>query len=62
MMEEKKLNPMTESEQKNASSGERRIKIIVKRSFGDRSVMELYSDYVAEKILTDKRVTERGIA
>ena len=62
MMEEKKLNPMTESEQKNAPSGERRIKIIVKRNFGDRSVMELYSDYVAEKILTDKRIAERGIA
>ena len=62
MMEEKKLNPLTESEQKNAPAGERRIKIIVKRSFGDRSVMELYSDYVAEKILTDKRIAERGIA
>ena len=61
-MEEKKLNTMTESEQKNALAGERRIKIIVKRSFGDRSVIELYSDYVAEKILNDKRVTERGIA
>ena len=53
---------MIESEQKNILSGERRIKIIVKRSFGDRSVMELYSDYVAEKILTDKRIAERGIA
>ena len=53
---------MIESEQKNAPAGERRIKIIVKRSFGDRSVMELYSDYVAEKILTDKRIAERGIA
>ena len=53
---------MTESEQKNVPVGERRIKIIVKRSFGDRSVMELYSDYVAEKILTDKRTAERGIA
>ncbi len=61
-MEEKKLNPMPESEQKNVPSGERRIKIIVKHSFGDRSVMELYSDYVAEKILTDKRIAERGIA
>ena len=61
-MEEKKLNTMTESEQKNAPAGERRIKIIVKRSFGDRSVIELYSDYVAEKILNAKRVTERGIA
>lgn len=62
MMEEKKLNPMIESDQKNAPTGARRIKIIVKRSFGDRSVMELYSDYVAEKILSDKRVAERGIA
>ena len=53
---------MTESEQNNAPVGERRIKIIIKRSFGDRSVMELYSDYVAEKILTDKRIAERGIA
>ena len=53
---------MPESEQKNVPSGERRIKIIVKHSFGDRSVMELYSDYVAEKILTDKRIAERGIA
>ena len=61
-MEEKKQNPMTESEQKNAPAGERRIKIIVKRSFGDRSVMELYSDYVAEKIMTDKRTAERVIA
>ena len=61
-MEEKKLNPMTESELKNVPAGERRIKIIVKRCFGDRSVMELYSDYVAEKILTDKRTAERVIA
>ena len=62
MMEEKKRNSMAESEKKNAPAGERRIKIIVKRSFGDRSVMELYSDYVAEKILTDKRTAERVIA
>ena len=61
-MEEKKLNSMTESEKKNAPAGERRTKIIVWRSFGDRNVMELYSDYVAEKILTDKRIAERGIA
>ena len=61
-MEEKKLNHMTESEQKNTPSGERRIKIIVKRSFGERSVMELYSDYVAKKILTDKRAAEQDIA
>lgn len=60
-MEEKKLNSMTESEKK-ASVGERRTKIIVKRSFGECNVMELYSDYVAEKILTDKRIAERGIA
>jgi len=53
---------MTESEQKSATAGERRIKIIVKRSFGDRSVMELYTDYVAEKILTDKRTAEQDIA
>ncbi|MBQ3177467.1 MAG: hypothetical protein IJB52_06575 [Clostridia bacterium] len=52
---------MTESEKK-ASVGERRTKIIVKRSFGECNVMELYSDYVAEKILTDKRIAERGIA
>lgn len=61
-MEEKKLISQAEFEQKNVPAGERRIKIIVKRSFGDRSVIELYSDYVAEKILNDKRVTERGIA
>ena len=61
-MEEKKMNFADESVKTNIPTGERRTKIIIKRSFGDRSIMELYSEYVAEKILTEKRIAERGIA
>ena len=52
---EKTVEPKT-------NTGTGRIKITVRRNFGDRDMMDLYTDYIAEKILTDKRTAERGIA
>lgn len=40
----------------------RKTRITIKRTFGTYNVLDLYSDYVAQKIAKEKRLIERVIA
>ena len=36
----------------------RQSKIIIRRTFGDQNLLELYADYVAEKIMEEMRLAK----
>lgn len=40
----------------------RQSKIIIRRTFGDQSLLELYADYVAEKIMEEMRLAREPVS
>ena len=40
----------------------RQSKIIIRRTFGDQNLLELYADYVAEKVMEEMRRTKESPA